>query len=183
MAYTKQVKSAFPLNNGFTNAFQSGDGVNLYSSSSASDASYSSKTGTSMAAPNVAGTLLLLQQYYNELNGNFMKASTLKGLACHTADDASPTGPDAVYGWGLLNAKAAAETILENHHLYCYPRISEGKIKSNFNNHPKIHKIEAPIIELSASLIRNGIKNKKNVVPMLPIETWKYIDEMNFYRK
>jgi len=74
------------------------------------------------------------------------------------------------------------ETILENHHLYCYPRISEGKVKTNFNNHPKIHRIEAPIIELSASLIRNGIKNKKNVAPMLPIETWKYIDEMNFYR-
>ncbi len=30
MAYTKQVKSAFPLNNGFTNAFQGGDGVNLF---------------------------------------------------------------------------------------------------------------------------------------------------------
>jgi hypothetical protein len=30
MAYTKQVKSAFPLNNGFTNSFQSGDGVNLF---------------------------------------------------------------------------------------------------------------------------------------------------------
>ena len=75
------------------------------------------------------------------------------------------------------------ETILENHHLYCYPRISEVEIKSNFNNHPKIHKIEAQVIQLSASLIREGIKNKKNVAPMLPIETWKYIDEMNFYRK
>tara|TARA_R100001443_G_scaffold91022_2_gene97627 strand:+ start:757 stop:1695 length:939 start_codon:yes stop_codon:yes gene_type:complete len=30
MAYTKQVKAAFLLNNGFTNAFQSGDGVNLF---------------------------------------------------------------------------------------------------------------------------------------------------------
>ena len=30
MAYTKQVKAAFPLNNGFTNSFQSGDGVNLF---------------------------------------------------------------------------------------------------------------------------------------------------------
>ena len=30
MAYTKQVKAAFPLNNGFTNSFQGGDGVNLF---------------------------------------------------------------------------------------------------------------------------------------------------------
>ncbi|MGB1169659.1 MAG: nicotinate (nicotinamide) nucleotide adenylyltransferase [Flavobacteriaceae bacterium] len=75
------------------------------------------------------------------------------------------------------------ETILENHHLYCYPRISEGEIISKFNKHPKIHKIDAPIIQLSASLIRDGIKNKKNVAPMLPTETWKYIDEMNFYKK
>ena len=30
MAYTKQVKAAHLFNNGFTNAFQSGDGVNLF---------------------------------------------------------------------------------------------------------------------------------------------------------
>ena len=33
MAYTKQVKAPFPLNNGFTNSFQSGDGVNLFTAS------------------------------------------------------------------------------------------------------------------------------------------------------
>tara|TARA_R100000234_G_scaffold49318_1_gene29586 strand:+ start:1795 stop:2736 length:942 start_codon:yes stop_codon:yes gene_type:complete len=33
MAYTKQVKSAYPLNNGFSNSFQSGDGVNLFTAS------------------------------------------------------------------------------------------------------------------------------------------------------
>ena len=33
MAYTKQVKSASLLNNGFSNAFQSGDGVNLFTAS------------------------------------------------------------------------------------------------------------------------------------------------------
>ena len=33
MAYTKQVKAAYPLNNGFTNSFQSGDGVNLFTAS------------------------------------------------------------------------------------------------------------------------------------------------------
>ena len=31
MAYTKQVKGAFPLNNGFSTAFTSGDGVALFS--------------------------------------------------------------------------------------------------------------------------------------------------------
>ncbi len=33
MAYTKQVKAAFPLNNGCTNSFQRGDGINLFSAS------------------------------------------------------------------------------------------------------------------------------------------------------
>ena len=75
------------------------------------------------------------------------------------------------------------DTILENHTIYCYPRISNGEIKSKLENHPKIHKIDAPIIEISATLIRQGIKNNKNVAPMLSVETWKYIDEMNFYRK
>ena len=33
MAYTKQVKAAFPLNNGFSSSYQTGDGVNLFSNS------------------------------------------------------------------------------------------------------------------------------------------------------
>ena len=32
-------------------------------------------------------------------------------------------------------------------------------------------------------MIRNGIKNKKNVKPLLPKEVWEYIDDMNFYKK
>ncbi|MFA7448702.1 MAG: S8 family serine peptidase [Weeksellaceae bacterium] len=88
-----------------------GNGTAVYSTYETTNTAYASITGTSMASPNVAGTLLLLQQHYNDLNGNFMRAATLKGLALHTADDAGPNGPDAVYGWGLLNAKKAAETI------------------------------------------------------------------------
>ena len=88
-----------------------GNGWGLYSTYASSDNAYNSINGTSMAAPNVSGSLLLLQQHHNKLNGNFMKAATLKGLALHTADDAGPTGPDAIWGWGLMNAKKAAETI------------------------------------------------------------------------
>ena len=88
-----------------------GNGTGVYSTDSGNNSDYATLTGTSMASPNVTGTLLLLQQHFNSLNGSFMRAATLKGLALHTADDAGIAGPDAIYGWGLLNAKAAAEVI------------------------------------------------------------------------
>ncbi|NBW28373.1 MAG: T9SS C-terminal target domain-containing protein [Flavobacteriaceae bacterium] len=91
-----------------------GNGTSVTSTNSTSDTSTTTMSGTSMASPNVAGTLLLLQQHYKNLTTSFMKASTLKGLACHTADDAGNIGPDPVFGWGLLNAKKAAETITGN---------------------------------------------------------------------
>lgn len=98
-----------------------GNGTAVYSTATLTatptpltNSSYGNATGTSMAAPNVTGTLLLLQQHYKNITNNFMRAATLKGLALHTADDAGTTGPDAIFGWGLLNAKFAAETITKN---------------------------------------------------------------------
>jgi nicotinate-nucleotide adenylyltransferase len=32
-------------------------------------------------------------------------------------------------------------------------------------------------------MIRNGIKDKKNIRPLLTKEVWEYLDEMNFYKK
>ena len=88
-------------------------GVNLFSPSNASTTAYAVESGTSMAAPQTSGSLLLLQEAYANLNaGQLMKASTLKGLALHTANDAGNAGPDYVYGWGLLNMEKAAKVIL-----------------------------------------------------------------------
>ncbi|MFD2874406.1 S8 family serine peptidase [Mucilaginibacter ximonensis] len=92
-----------------------GDGVNILSTSSNGPQAYSSEDGTSFSAPNVTGSLLLLQEYYAKKNsGAFMKAATLKGLACHTAIDAGNVGPDYIYGWGLLNMVAATQAITDN---------------------------------------------------------------------
>ncbi len=74
------------------------------------------------------------------------------------------------------------ELILENYSVYVYPRISEGKTDTQFKDHPKIHHVAAPIMELSSTFIRNSIKEGRNVRPMLPDSVWEYIDEMNFYK-
>jgi len=91
-----------------------GNGTSVYSCTDASDSSYASWYGTSMASPNVAGSVLLLQQLYNEQNGNFMYSSTARGLALHNASDGGMVGPDARYGWGYMNTKKAAECILNS---------------------------------------------------------------------
>ena len=75
------------------------------------------------------------------------------------------------------------ETILEHHQLYVYPRISEGVIETQFDAHPKVHKVDAPIVQISSTMIRNGIKADTNIQPLLSKEVWEYLDEMNFYRK
>ena len=75
------------------------------------------------------------------------------------------------------------EYILENHEIYIYPRLNSGDINEEFINHKKIHKIGAPIVEISSTFIRENIKNKKNVKPLLPEKVWEEIDYNNFYRK
>ncbi|MDY0076963.1 MAG: S8 family serine peptidase [Bacteroidales bacterium] len=92
-----------------------GKGVDVYSSTSTSNNSYGSMSGTSMSGPNVTGTLVLLQQLYQETHDDPMRASTLKGLVIHTADEAGQhEGPDYIFGWGLVNAERAANIILED---------------------------------------------------------------------
>ena len=75
------------------------------------------------------------------------------------------------------------EFILAHHDIYVYPRLSSDEENLEFKNHPKIHIIDAPIVEISSTFIRENIKIGKNVKPLLPNKVWEYIDHNNFYKK
>ncbi len=89
-----------------------GNGVNLYSCDNGHTSDYTTLSGTSMATPNVCGSAQLLADYFLKQNpGQYVRASTLKALIIHTADDIGNAGPDYAYGWGLMNTRAAADLI------------------------------------------------------------------------
>ncbi|MFY8097536.1 MAG: nicotinate (nicotinamide) nucleotide adenylyltransferase [Flavobacterium sp.] len=75
------------------------------------------------------------------------------------------------------------EVLLQNHDIYVYPRLNAGELDNQFANHPKIHRLGAPVIELSSTFIRESIKNGKNVIPMLPNKVWEYVEHNLFYKK
>ncbi|MFV8377455.1 nicotinate (nicotinamide) nucleotide adenylyltransferase [Flavobacterium sp. LB3R33] len=89
------------------------------------------------------------------------------------------------------------EAILAHHEIYVYPRLEakvsvEEAISSDMENldvkilqkfGTKIHMIDAPVVEISSTFIRENIKKGKNVQPLLPAKVWEYIDHNNFYKK
>lgn len=113
-ASVSNYSSFGPIDDGRIKPDLASTGSLIYSTSYKDDKSYDTSSGTSMATPGVTGSLLLLQQYYERLYNTYMKAATIKGLALHTADDVNEPGPDYKMGWGVMNAKKAAEVIVNN---------------------------------------------------------------------
>ncbi len=107
------------------------NGEYLYSLLAGSDADYGTYSGTSMATPNATGSAALLVKYFDTLfPGQAMRASTLKALLIHTADDVGNAGPDYQYGWGLVNVKAAADALTTYHANPGNGRVIESRLTS-----------------------------------------------------
>ena len=82
-------------------------------------------------------------------------------------------------GLGTFNKWKNAEEIVRNYRRYVYPRPGSPV---NQKEHPNMEVVTAPLIELSASMIRKGIREGKDMHHFLPPAVWEYIDEMNFFR-
>ena len=67
---------------------------------------YSANTGTSMAAPHVSGALLLLREAFPTAS-----ATELKLALYRSARDLGAAGEDNIYGMGIIDLKAAFDTL------------------------------------------------------------------------
>ncbi|QCX53696.1 S8 family serine peptidase [Elizabethkingia sp. JS20170427COW] len=87
------------------------DGFQVFSSVSTSDTAYGQMSGTSMATPATTGAISLLQEYAKKKTGSFFTSPLVKSIIVNTAKEAGRPGPDYSYGFGLIDAKAAVETV------------------------------------------------------------------------
>jgi nicotinate-nucleotide adenylyltransferase len=75
------------------------------------------------------------------------------------------------------------EVILQNHDIYVYPRINTQVSDPKILSSTRIHKIDAPVMEISSTFIRDSIKEGKNAQPLLPYKVWQYVEHNLFYKK
>lgn len=78
-----------------------------------------------------------------------------------------------------------AEHLIENNQIIVYPRkvkAEELDAKNPLLEHKNISLIQAPIIEISATEIREMLKLHQNVRPMLPPEVFEFLDGSSFYK-
>jgi nicotinate-nucleotide adenylyltransferase len=93
-------------------------------------------------------------------------------------------GEDNLY---TLHKWKNAGELVSKYPVYVYPRPYSKKPVSPLLDQilsvADVHYINAPLMEISGTFIRNGIKAGKDMSYFLPPAVWKYIVEMHFYEK
>lgn len=72
------------------------------------------------------------------------------------------------------------EAILRNYQLYVYPRKGET-VNSELSTHPHVHSFEAPLLDISATYIRERIQQKRSIRYLLPEAVREYLERGRLY--
>ncbi|MCX6197707.1 MAG: nicotinate (nicotinamide) nucleotide adenylyltransferase [Bacteroidetes bacterium] len=73
------------------------------------------------------------------------------------------------------------ELILQHYPIYVYNR--RGTDTNPFLKNKKVYFLDFPFLDISATFIRENLKNGVSMQYFLPEPVWKYIDEMKLYSK
>lgn len=78
-----------------------------------------------------------------------------------------------------------AELLVRQYPMIVYPRLFPGnrgnKKSQEIIDMASLHKIDAPVMEITGTFIRGAIKEGRDVSWFVPSPVWKYIREMHFY--
>ncbi len=78
-----------------------------------------------------------------------------------------------------------AEMLVKQYPIVVYPRLYKGKKSSKRLQEilamASVREVDAPVMEISGTFIRNAIREGKDVSWFVPAPVWKYIREMHFY--
>ena len=72
------------------------------------------------------------------------------------------------------------EALLKHYPLLVYPR--PGTPPSPFDEHPQVHSFEAPLLDISASYIREQLRSNQSIRYMVPGPVYTYIEEEGLFR-
>jgi nicotinate-nucleotide adenylyltransferase len=93
-------------------------------------------------------------------------------------------GEDNLY---TLHKWKNAEELIRQAEIYYYPRQNSVRpaspLLSQILSAADLHCVKAPLMDISGTFIRNGIKKGKDMSWYLAPPVWKYIEEMHFYKK
>jgi len=71
------------------------------------------------------------------------------------------------------------EAIINNYGLYVYPRPSDKK--SELSEHPNVHWVDAPILDISATFVRSLVKDGKSIKYLTPEPVEQLIKARKIY--
>lgn len=73
-----------------------------------------------------------------------------------------------------------ADAILNNYKIYVYPRIG-SEVDSALKTHENVHYFEAPLLDISATLIRKRLKDKQSIKYLMPENVEEFILKKGLY--